>query len=333
MRTPGERAANNPMQPVVFGSSESHRQQQPPPPHGATAGFYSAPAAPQLPPTGQMGAGGHGYSGQPSGQMGGQMSGYGGQMSGQMGGPVGGYGGQMSGQMGVPMGVDPYSRQLDGQMSGAMSGRMSGATSGGTGYGGASYNDDKGSMKRAISATLLGGGEPDEPPILVELGIDFAHIREKTKIVLWPRRAMIAPGSTMGNDDDFAGPLLFVVLLGTLLLFKGKVQFGAIYGVFVTGWLGIWAVLNLMSPKGIDVYRTASVMGYSLLPLVMLAALSIPVNMTGFAGALCVPVAVLWCSNAASLFFVAALDADDRRWLLAYPVALFYTCFALIAIF
>jgi hypothetical protein len=47
----------------------------------------------------------------------------------------------------------------------------------------------------------------------------------------------------------------------------------------------------------------------------MLAALSIPVNMTGFAGALCVPVAVLWCSNAASLFFVAALDADDRRWL------------------
>ena len=323
MRAPGERAANNPMQPVVFGSSESHRQQQAPPPHGATAGFYSAPAAPQLPPTGQMGGGGHGYSGPLGGH------GYSGQPSGPMGGQMSGYGGQMSGQMGG----DPYSRQLDGQMSGAMSGRMSGATSGGTGYGGASYNDDKGSMKRAISATLLGGGEPDEPPILVELGIDFAHIREKTKIVLWPRRAMIAPGSTMGNDDDFAGPLLFVVLLGTLLLFKGKVQFGAIYGVFVTGWLGIWAVLNLMSHKGIDVYRTASVMGYSLLPIVMLAALSIPVNMTGFAGALCVPVAVLWCSNAASLFFVAALDADDRRWLLAYPVALFYTCFALIAIF
>jgi len=74
-------------------------------------------------------------------------------------------------------------------------------------------------------------------------------------------------------------------------------------------------------------------LGDSQHPFVMLAALSIPVNMTGFAGALCVPVAVLWCSNAASLFFVAALDADDRRWLLAYPVALFYTCFALIAIF
>ena len=27
------------------------------------------------------------------------------------------------------------------------------------------------------------------------------------------------------------------------------------------------------------------------------------------------------------------LVTDDRRWLLAYPVALFYTCFALISIF
>ena len=178
--------------------------------------------------------------------------------------------------------------------------------------------------------------------------------------MLWPKRSKLAPGSPIVGDDDFAGPLLFCVVLGTLLLFKGKVHFSTIYGVFVTGWLGIWAVLNLMSPKGIDVYRTASVIGYSLLPIVFLAAVSIPIEMRGFAGALCIPTAVLWCSNAASLFFVAALDADDRRWciarraaprvalqlrdppplplapcrrLLAYPVALFYTCFALITIF
>ena len=57
------------------------------------------------------------------------------------------------------------------------------------------------------------------------------------------------------------------------------------------------------------------------------------IEMRGVAGALCIPMAVLWCAWSASLFFVAALDADDRRWLLAYPVALFYTCFALISIF
>jgi len=190
---------------------------------------------------------------------------------------------------------------------------------------------------RNISTTLLGEGEPDEPPILEELGINFEHIRLKTKIVLWPRRGALAPGSKlmddMMNDDDFAGPLIFCLVLGILLLFKGKVHFGTIYGVFVVGLTGLWAVFNLMSHKGIDIYRTASIIGYSLLPIVGLAAISIPIELRGFVGALCMPAAVLWCSTAASLFFVAALDAADRRWLLAYPIALFYTCFALITVF
>ena len=43
--------------------------------------------------------------------------------------------------------------------------------------------------------------------------------------------------------------------------------------------------------------------------------------------------AIAWCSNAAALFFVVALEADDQRWLIAYPVMLFYTCFALFAVF
>ena len=148
---------------------------------------------------------------------------------------------------------------------------------------------------------------------------------------MWPRRSKL--DAAVINDSDFAGPILFALLLGTLLLFNGKVQFGYIYGVFVVGLLGLWSLLNLMSDRGIDIYRTASVMGYCLLPIVFLAALSIPLDLRGLAGAICIPLAVLWCANAASLFFVAALDADDRRWLLAYPVALFYTCFALITVF
>lgn len=140
---------------------------------------------------------------------------------------------------------------------------------------------------------------------------------------------------------------------------KGKVYFGYIYGVFVFGLIGLWGVMNLMSTKGIDVYRTASVIGYCLLPIVLLAALSIPLDLTGALGIVLVPAAVLWCANAAALFFVVVLEADDQRWyaaclplamhpedsnpveptdstlyrLLAYPVMLFYFCFALIAIF
>lgn len=95
---------------------------------------------------------------------------------------------------------------------------------------------------------------------------------------------------------------------------KGKVYFGYIYGVFVFGLIGLWAVMNLMSSKGIDVYRTASVIGYCLLPIVLLAALSIPLDLTGALGIVLVPAAVLWCANAAALFFVVVLEADDQRW-------------------
>lgn len=155
----------------------------------------------------------------------------------------------------------------------------------------------------------------------------------KTGVVLWPKRASLTSTSPIVFDDDFAGPLLFCLALAGLLLLQGKVHFGTIYGVFAIGWFGIWAVLNLMCPQGIDLLRTASIIGYSLLPIVILAAVSVVFDLRGAVGAVCMPVAVLWCANAASLFFVAALDADDRRWLFAYPAMLFYTCFALITVF
>jgi len=188
-----------------------------------------------------------------------------------------------------------------------------------------------GFLPHNLSVTLLGTSDEDEPPILEELDINFRHIYHKTLSVLWPQRAKL--DQAVINDSDFAGPILFALVLGTLLLFKGKVYFGSIYVVFVTGLVSLWAVLNLMSSKGIDLYRTASIMGYCLLPIVFLAALSIPIDLQGTAGAVLVPIAVIWCTNAAALFFVVALEADGQRWLLAYPVMLFYTCFALIAIF
>ena len=58
------------------------------------------------------------------------------------------------------------------------------------------------------------------------------------------------PPQALVADDDFAGPLAFCLVLGVLLLFNGKVFFGYIYGVFVVGLLGLWAIFNLMSFKG-----------------------------------------------------------------------------------
>lgn len=41
----------------------------------------------------------------------------------------------------------------------------------------------------------------------------------------------------------------------------------------------MYALLNLMSESGIDAYRTASVLGYCILPLVLLSMFNVVLNL------------------------------------------------------
>ncbi|EIM83105.1 Yip1 domain-containing protein [Stereum hirsutum FP-91666 SS1] len=135
------------------------------------------------------------------------------------------------------------------------------------------------------------------------------------------------------DDADLAGPLLFCFCFGTFLLFSGKPQFGYIYGVGLLGSASIYTLLNLMSEKGIDAYRVSSVLGYCLLPMVGVGALSVLVTLDGLLGYVLALVSVTWCTYAASGIFVAVLRMSDQRLLVAYPVGLLYGCFALLSVF
>lgn len=81
------------------------------------------------------------------------------------------------------------------------------------------------------------------------------------------------------DDVDLIGPILFCLLFGAFLLLSGKVHFGYIYGLALLGCLSVYGILNLMSENGIDGYRTASVLGYCLLPMVLLSSISILLNL------------------------------------------------------
>lgn len=71
---------------------------------------------------------------------------------------------------------------------------------------------------------------------------------------------------------------------------SGKPQFSYIYGVAALGTTAIYILLNLMSQNtrinptsqkmesGIDAYRTASVLGYCLLPMVGLGGVGMGVG-------------------------------------------------------
>ncbi|KAJ3300844.1 hypothetical protein HK104_000038 [Borealophlyctis nickersoniae] len=206
---------------------------------------------------------------------------------------------------------------------------------GGVGYGqgaatgGQAYGHTGGVTWSSIRDAFTTAGFGDEPPLLEELGINFGHIKTKGITVLNPLRPV---DKHIMDDTDLAGPLLFCLAFGGFLLLSGKVHFGYVYGVAMLGWFSMWGILNLMSETGIDGYRTASVLGYCLLPMVLLSMISALLS-GHVAGLILSALSVLWCTHSASLMFVTVLSMSEQRLLVAYPVGLLYSAFALLAVF
>ncbi|RIA93194.1 hypothetical protein C1645_804198 [Glomus cerebriforme] len=199
-----------------------------------------------------------------------------------------------------------------------------------TGFYSASYpNYNSGSTGGFWSAFGTGGFD-DEPPLLEELGINFRHIKTKSLAVLNPLNTV---DKNIMDDTDLAGPLLFCLIFGVSLLLTGKVHFGYIYGVALLGWVSIYTILNLMSESGVDGYRTASVLGYCLLPLVLLSCIGVAFPLSGPIGLIASSLAISWCTYSSSTMFVTVLQMSEQRILVAYPVGLLYVCFALMSIF
>lgn len=141
------------------------------------------------------------------------------------------------------------------------------------------------------------------------------------------------PSKHIMDDTDLAGPIVFCLAFGAFLLMSGKVHFGYVYGIALLGCVSMWAILNLMTDSGIDGYRTSSVLGYCLLPMVLLSSVSMLLSLKGVIGIALATMSILWCTYSASAMFVTVLSMKDQRLLIAYPVGLFYTAFALLTVF
>ncbi|XP_041049986.1 protein YIPF5 isoform X3 [Carcharodon carcharias] len=178
--------------------------------------------------------------------------------------------------------------------------------------------------------SVYGNSFEDEAPLLEELGINFDHIWQKTLTVLHPLKA--ADGSIM-NETDLAGPMVFCLAFGATLLLVGKIQFGYVYGISAIGCLGMYCLLNLMSMTGVSFGCVASVLGYCLLPMIILSSFAVIFSLQGMLGVIIAAMIIGWCSLSASKIFISALAMEGQQLLVAYPCALLYGVFALISVF
>jgi len=190
------------------------------------------------------------------------------------------------------------------------------------------------SFNNGSSAGGGGGGQygeyDDEPPLLEELGINFDHIVQKTWSVL---HLLKETDPLVVGDADMAGPLVFCFAFMASLLLGGKVAFGYIYGLGLMGCLGMYLLLNLMSVSGVGLSCVVSILGYCLLPMVLLSFASILFSLKGMVGFVSTGVAIGWCGLAAAKLFVGALGMHHQQLIVMYPCCLVYGVFALLTVF
>ncbi|KAH0601459.1 hypothetical protein MHUMG1_00335 [Metarhizium humberi] len=240
------------------------------------------------------------------------------------------------------------------------SGAQAGFSSAGFGGPGVSGRmGEHGGLRTGWLAAFSTEGYDGEPPLLEELGVNFGHIQMKTLAVLNPFRHI---DQHIMDDSDLAGPILFFLLFGTILLLSGKVHFGYIYGLALLGSTSLHMILSLMSPTEppssesyhpqyndpssppqhqqgghfsatLTFPRSASVLGYCLLPLVVTSLFGIVMPMDTPLGIVLSTAAIMWCTYSASGMFCAVGRMKGMRGLVAYPLALFYVGFGIMGIF
>lgn len=170
----------------------------------------------------------------------------------------------------------------------------------------------------------------DEPPLLEELGINFDHIVQKTWSVL---HLLKETDPVVVGDSDLAGPLVFCFAFMASLLLGGKVAFGYIYGLGLMGCLCMYLLLNLMAISSVGLTCVASILGYCLLPMVILSFASILFSLKGLVGMVATGVAIGWCGLAAAKLFVGALGMNHQQLIVMYPCCLVYGVFGLLTVF
>lgn len=227
-------------------------------------------------------------------------------------------------------------------------------------------------QQRPTSPSMTGQGnfEPivDTVPLLEELGINLKDIFYKSYFVLNPagktRRALAAgqisssvdtqQGYALLCEQDLSGPILFALLLGLILLLQGlrveinnvvgKLHFNYIYGQFVLGTILIFGLVHLMAHKSVSLSHTMTVLGYCLLPMVLssfvhtivipLVAKTIPSLILPHASYTAMnAISIIWSTFSATQWMATIFDMREQSFLIAYPVFLFYSTFALLCFF
>uniref|UniRef100_A0A182NC49 Protein YIPF n=1 Tax=Anopheles dirus TaxID=7168 RepID=A0A182NC49_9DIPT len=186
----------------------------------------------------------------------------------------------------------------------------------------------------------IDANEFDEPPLLDELEIYPRRIVEKSFAMLNPFQRAEALGDSadyLFKETDLAGPILFCLSLAACLsISNSKAQFGYIYGLSTISVLVMFCLISLMCnvlESHVTVSAVASVLGYSMLPIVFLSLIGVFASLNNLYGMLLAGAAILLATIGSSRIFCLMTGDPHQRYLIAYPCGLIFTTFSLLVLF
>ena len=201
------------------------------------------------------------------------------------------------------------------------------------------------------------------PDVLCAIALEFRLRYSPIWQTLTVLNPLNTPSPHIMDDSDLYGALIFLILYGTFLALSGKFFYGYIYGIALFGSIALHVIFSLMTPpldptespsqgqgqrdqgsgasshqgghfsSTLTYSRSASVLGYCFLPLVLTALFGVLLPMDTVLGYVLTSLAVGWCTFSSSGMFVSVGRMRGMRGLVAYPLCLFYIGFGIISIF
>ena len=134
------------------------------------------------------------------------------------------------------------------------------------------------------------------------------------------------------EEPDLTGPILLTSLLGMLLLFNRKLNFGFIYGYGFFGCFVIYFLLNMILDNYIQLYDVVSVIGYCITPVLFVSVINLFVNMKNTIGI----IISIFFSVLSTVQVLRILQTkhqmEKTKKLIAYPIFLLYQTFIILII-
>ncbi|XP_068597281.1 protein YIPF4 [Brachionichthys hirsutus] len=168
-------------------------------------------------------------------------------------------------------------------------------------------------------------GNEESKPLLEELDIDLKDIYYKIRCVLMPMPSLGYNRQVVRDNPDFWGPLAVVLFFSMISIFGQFKVVSWIITIWIFGSLTIFLLARVLGGE-VSFGQVLGVIGYSLLPLIVIAPILVVIHGFDVVPTLVKLFGVFWAAYSAVSLLVGE-EFKTKKPLLIYPIFLLYIYF------